>query len=384
MKSLSAQDMVTGTGIIVSANIIRALLRLLQFSVIAFKFGASFVTDAYLVAQTIPFIFRGITQNALGSSAVPVLIDLHKKKSEKEAWLVSDSLFTLTSTFVFVLGVLVALTAPALISVLAPGFSEGTRSLAVTLIRLMVPVILFVGLSTVPWAVLHSYQHFTVPALTSLFLSLGVICFTLMWAGRIGIAVIPLGAIAGVFIEFLVLLSFTAKKKRWLKFSRVLSTPGVRQVARLTTPRMLGLTLVRVNLIVDRIFASTLGEGYISALTYADRLVQIPAMIVTSALGEVMLPRLSHHASEGEVGQLCHRLWRSLSVVGFFVLPLATVLVLLHEPIIRVCFQRGVFDANATRLTGVAVLFYGIGIPALSFNFMMRVFFWHCRTSGRR
>ncbi|MFQ6091729.1 MAG: lipid II flippase MurJ [bacterium] len=381
MKAFSTQGVLKGTIITASGNILVVLLRLLQFTVIAFKFGASFVTDAFLVAQTVPFFFRGVTQNALGFSVVPVFIDLEKRKGEREAWLVADSLFTLTSVALLALGLLVLFLAPVLTSVLAPGFSEATHSLATKLIRVMAPIILFVGLSAIPLALFLSYRHFVMPALTSLFLGLGVISFTLLWADRIGIMAVPLGAIAGISVEFIVLITFLARKKRRLRICRAIATPGVKQVAGLATPRLLGLSLARINLIVDRVFASSLGEGYISALTYADRIVQIPPMILMSALGKAMLPTLSEHASAGEIDNLRQRFWRSLSTVGFFVVPMTTVMVLLRRPIIQVFFQRGAFDTAATALTGAAVLFYGLGMLAFSFNVILRVFFWPCRTA---
>ena len=383
MTRLSTQSVVKGTLIVVSANFLRAVLRLLQFTVIAFKFGASYVTDAYLVAQTVPFVLRGVTQGAMGLAAVPVLIDLRTKRSENDAWLLANSLFTLTSAIMVVLVLVVVITASVLTSGLAPGFSEPTRSLTVTLIRLMAPIILFVGLSTIPLVLLLSYQHYITQAITSLFLSLGVISFALLWADRIGIMAVPLGAVAGIAGEFIVVTVFLARRKRRMRFSWNFSVPGLRQVIRLTVPRMMILVLMRLNLIVDRVFASALGAGYISALTYADRIIQIPAMILTTALGEVLLPKLSQHASEGEIDRFSRRFWRSLSVVGFFILPLAILLVLLREPIIRVFFQRGAFDSTATQLTGVAVLFYGVGMLSMSFNLLVRVFFWPCRMQKR-
>ena len=170
---------------------------------------------------------------------------------------------------------------------------------------------------------------------------------------------------------------------RRLRFSLNFSIPGLRQVARLTVPRMMILILARLNVIVDRVFASALGEGYISALTYADRIIQIPTMILTVALGEVLLPKLSQHVSAGEIDHFSRRFWHSLSVIGFSIVPMAILLVLLRQPIIQVFFQRGAFDSTATQLTGVAVLFYGIGMLVFSINLMVRVFFWPCRMQRR-
>src|SRR5690606_8011886 len=139
--------------------------------------------------------------------------------------------------------------------------------------------------------------------------------------------------------------------------------PEVRRFWVLAIPAILTGGITQINIFIGTIIASG-ADNAISILNYADRLYQLPLGIIGIAIGTVLLPELSRHLKGQRDAEARASQEQSLLIAMLLSLPAATALIALAEPIVRVLFERGAFDALATRQTAQALIAFATGLPA--------------------
>jgi putative peptidoglycan lipid II flippase len=142
--------------------------------------------------------------------------------------------------------------------------------------------------------------------------------------------------------------------------------PGLKRIGILMLPAVFGAAVYQISILVDTFLASLLAEGSISYLYYADRLVQFPLGIFAIAAATAVLPSLSRQAAEKELPAFKNTFSYAMKLVFFITIPSMVGLIILREPIVALLFKRGAFDAETTRLTAYALLYYSIGLWAFS------------------
>jgi len=300
MKPLSAQGVGKATVINGAARALSGFLKLLVIIFIARQFGADLIVDAYMVAKSVPMLFFIIGDALFVTSFLPVFINYGVKEGENQAWLLADSVFSFLLLVLTALVACVVFFAPGLTFALAPGLPDDTLALGVSLIRMMSPVIVLAGASSMAASIFNAYHNFTIPAIASVLFPLGIIIAIWFFADTMGIYAIPLGVVGGATAQAGVTIVVLGKTKRWLRPTFRFQCSGFFETIRLSVPRLLTLVANRINVMVDRVFASALGGGYIAALSYADRVVLISVVLFTSSFGHAAMPVLSKAGASGD------------------------------------------------------------------------------------
>ena len=141
-----------------------------------------------------------------------------------------------------------------------------------------------------------------------------------------------------------------------------LSDENIKKMLFLIGPVLIGVAVTQVNSIVDRTIASTLVEGSISALNYATKLNQFVMGMFIVSISSVIYPVLSRLSSENNKEKFNESIVRSINTVILLIIPISVGAIILANPIVKILFQRGEFDARATQMTAVALTFYSIGM----------------------
>ncbi|MEP6789413.1 MAG: murein biosynthesis integral membrane protein MurJ, partial [Acidobacteriota bacterium] len=370
-------------GIVSIAVMFSRVLGLLREMIFARYFGAGFLYDAYVVAFRIPNVLRDLfAEGALSVAFVKVFTDYQINKSEKEAWRLASLILNLLAVILSIICIVGIIFSRQFVNLIADGFSPGKAALATTLTQIMFPFILLVALAAVAMGVLNTKGIFGVPAsastvfnIVSMVFGLGLAYwlsgggwlnsgdknavpdFPSQWA-IIGMAI---GTLIGGAAQFL--MQIPSLFKVGFRFSPVLSftDPGVRKVVALMTPAILGTSAVQINVLINTYFVSGI-EGAQGWLSYAFRLMQFPIGLFGVAVGTAAIPVLSRLASEGKIKDFRDTVSSSMNLVFLMTLPSACGLIVLGEPIIRLIYERGKFDATATSMTAVALAGYSIGL----------------------
>lgn len=351
-------------------------LRLVLVILISLKFGVGHETDAYFIAQSVLLFFYALGDGVINLTFIPVFLDYKKNRGESEAWDLANVAFTLMCAALLLISLCIYVFAPTIARILAPGFSEEALSTCTVLLRVISPVPLLAGLSFIPTAIFYSHRSFLVPSITGLLYGGGAIFLTLLLADAFGVLCVPLGSVIGITLQGLILLYILKKKRSVFNLSWNYRHAGVKKVCALTGPRLAGFGLAKANIMVDRFFASRLGEGYVSCLTYAQRAIEIPSAILATMLGRVLVPKMSEYVASGAKDELCKFFSMSIAAVGFVTIPLAIIFFMFGTSIIGALFQRGAFNADNTYVTSTAFLFYDIGFVATCFNAVLLSMFF--------
>lgn len=357
------RKVVRAATIVTGATILSKLLGFGREVALAAVFGASAVTDAYLVALVIPAVFFGIVGSAITTVGIPVFSEyIHQPEKRRE---LAGIIWASFHALLIILAAIACLglpLAPWLVKMLAPGFSSAQASLTVGLVRIMLPMVVLMGL--VGWAqgVLNAYQHFTLPALMGIpynLIMIGGIFLAGVFGGISGVAWATVLATMSQF-----LIQVPALSRHGVRYRRVLDWrhPVLRKMLLLAGPIMIGMGANQLNVIVDRMLASGLAEGSISALSYAQRALGIAQGLFAVPLITVLYPSLTERTALADLDGLRQALGRGATLLAFLMLPLTVGLIVLRYDLVQFLFQRGAFDANDTRMTADALLFYALGL----------------------
>ncbi|MCS6816176.1 MAG: murein biosynthesis integral membrane protein MurJ [Blastocatellia bacterium] len=348
------------------------LLGLVREQVFAAVFGVGMHSDAFIAAFRIPNLLRDLfAEGALSAAFVSTFSQRLVTEGERAAWRLANLVFNgllLVLTGVTLLGILLA---PQIVGLIARGFEAipGKMALTIEMTRLMFPFIILVAMAAVAMGILNSKDRFGIPASASTFFNIGSIlggvgCAYLLDPSFGPRAIIgwAIGTLIGGALQFLI--QVPSLSRVGFRYEPIVDfrDEGVRQILRLMGPAIIGAAAVQVNVFVNTNFASYLGDGPVSWLNYAFRLMQFPIGVFGVAIGMATLPAVSRAAARGDLAEFRHTLTASLGLVFFLCFPSACGLIVLGEPIIRMIYEHGRFTAFDTEQTATALAFYAIGL----------------------
>jgi putative peptidoglycan lipid II flippase len=369
------------TGVVGIAILCSRVLGLLREVIFAALFGASRNMDAFLTAFRAPNMLRDLFAEGALSTAFVTTFSRHiATEGDASAWRLASKVATLTVVFMSALTVLGIIGAPVLIQILAPGFPPEKAALTIQLTRIMFPFILLVSLAALVMGMLNARNVFGMPAMASSFFNLGSIiggvalCYWLEpqadWRhphfGERGLMGLAIATLIGGLLQLVVQLPSLGRVGFRFQPDFNWRDPGVRTILALMGPATIAASAVQVNVLVNSVFASKLGDGPITWLNIAFRLMQLPLGIFGVAIATVTLPLVSRSAALGHKAEFRGALAHALRLVMLLTIPSAIGLVILAEPIIGLIYQHGRFTADATAHTAEALRFYAIGLVGYS------------------
>jgi putative peptidoglycan lipid II flippase len=328
--------------------------------------------NAFTVAFQIPNLIRQLVADAAISSAfVPVFTELLEKGERARAWRVASTLFWLMLLIIGGLTALLILAAPLLI---AP-FDVADEDLAITLTRLLFPIVTLLGISGIIVGILNAYEHFSVPALTPVFWNLAIIVGLVVGVPRTdsttdGLYVYAGSILVGTVIQVLLPLPWLRGRDGQLHVALDWRDPAVKQVLVLMLPVMLGLGLINFNALIGTFFASRFIDPTLApaAIDAAFRIYMLPQGMFSVAVATVLFPAISRLAARADFDGFRRTLGLGLRQIGFLLLPASAASAVLAEPIVRLLYERGAFGAQETDVVAEALAAFSIG---LTFNGMM-------------
>ena len=356
-------------GIIGLAVMCSRVLGLLREQVFAALFGAAAMDD-FTVAFRIPNLLRDLfAEGALSTAFVTTFSKTIAREGDPSAWRLANKVGTLT---IVVLGSLCALGmvfSHQLVALLAPGFDAAKAARTALLTRIMFPFILLVSLAALVMGVLNAKSIFGRPAMASSFFNVGSIIGG--WA--LGAAIDPhfgpralvglaIGTLIGGAFQLAVQLPPLAELGYRYRPEFRWRDPGVFAILALMGPAVIAASTTQFNVLVNSMFASTLGDGAIFWLAIAFRLMQLPLGLFGVALGTVTLPLLSRLVVANQMSAFRSELARAMRLMFLLTIPSTIGLMMLAGPIMSVLYQHGKFDAYQAGQAAGALRFYAVGL----------------------
>jgi len=356
--------------IISLVTIVSRVLGYVRDQRITLLLGTTLSADAYVLAYRIPNLFRRlVAEGSMTASFIPVFSGYMQEKPKEEVWDFANRLFWTLALVAAVITILGMVFSPAVVQLFSG--ANVARDQAVDLNRIIFPYLFFIALAALAMGILNCFHIFGLPAATPVMLNIATILFSvgIVWHHFKDAATsLAVGVLVGGVLQFLIQVPTLVRKGMKFTFGISFSHPAIRDVARLMLPRLFGIGIGQINLLIDTKFATAarMPAGSLAALYVADRVMELVLGGYAIAVATAILPMMSHQAAAKDYESLKKTLSFSVRIVAFITIPAALGLMILREPIIRVLFQHGQFIAASTRLTARALLYYAIGLPALA------------------
>jgi putative peptidoglycan lipid II flippase len=348
------------------------VLGLVREQVLAALFGASREFDAFVTAFRIPNLLRDLfAEGALSAAFVTTFTQKLTTGGDKAAWRVANLVLNALLIVLSVITLLGILFAPWLVNIIAPGFAHvpGKTELTIQLTRIMFPFLMLVAIAALAMGMLNAKHRFGVPASASMMFNIGSIVGGLGFAYWLDPSFGP-RAMVGMSIGTLIggvsqlLIQVPSLRRVGYRYEPVLDwcDPDFRRVVALVGPSVLGVAAVQINVFVDNWFASFFGNGAVTWLNCAFRLMQFPIGVFGVAIGVATLPTVSAHVARGDMTEFRKTLARSIRLAFFLCVPAACGLAVLANPIIGAIYQHGRFDAASTEQTAWCLRAFAVGL----------------------
>ncbi|WP_431804142.1 murein biosynthesis integral membrane protein MurJ [Halobacillus andaensis] len=329
-------------------------------ALIASLFGASETADVFFVAYLIPTILFTALGTGIQAGIIPLYVQKQKSSQMEARALLNKlaALFLLVSLAITLIGMIAV---QPLVYLFAPGFNAEQSELAAGLTLIMMPSLLFMTTQSFTQGILHAEGKFGPPAWAPIVNNTGIIAAMFLlyqWLGIYGLAV---GVFIGSVLQIIVQWPFLPLKDfKWIWPWKEWS--ALKNLILPFWPIILAALVVQLNSVVDRVIASFLSDGSVSALNYGNRLLWLPLSILLMPISTILYPQLARQAVDhfNSFIQLVHR---GITIIILFSIPLMSIMIVEAGHLVSIAFERGAFDERAAALTSTAFLFYSAALP---------------------
>ena len=347
-------------------------------------FGTGGPASAFTLAFLVPNVVRSLfADSALSAAFVPVFTELLERDRRREAFRLASTLFAVMFAVLGVLVVLFVLTAGVLMPLLTPTkLSEaGLDALTVGLSRVLFPIVLILGLNGLVVGILQAYDHFSIPALSALVWNVVIMGVMVgsrpLFHGDDQLYAYAIGVLAGTVVQFgMAVPVLRTVGFRWDWSSLDWRDPRIRRVFALMLPVTVGLGLINLNALVNAFLGGFVSDQVPRAIDAAFRIYMLPQGMFSVAIATVLFPRLSRFAARRDTDGLRDSVGNGLRLIFLLLLPATAATLVLAEPITRLVYQRGEFDAESTDLVSTALFWFSFSLPFSGVNLLLtRTFF---------
>jgi putative peptidoglycan lipid II flippase len=373
--------MAVNTAIFSVATGLSRIAGLIREVVAARYFGTTGPASAFTAAFQVPNLVRSLFADAALSAAfVPVFTELLEHKRRKDAMHLAAALFGL---------ILVVLSAITVVFILAAGvimplFTDDPAldDLTVGLSRVMFPIVILLGLNGLLVGMLNAHDHFTIPAISPLVWNLVIIgCLiglTPLFEGADRLYAYAIGVLAGTACQFA--MAFPVLRRLHIPIGINFDWRGaggqIPQILALMLPVAIGLGLINFNLLINTFFGFRISDEAPSAIERAFRIYMLPQGMFSVAVATVLFPALSRFVARGDLDGLRRTQANGIRQIALLLIPAAAATIALAEPITRLVYQRGEFDAESTDQVAEALFWFSFSLPFSGFNLLLtRTFF---------
>jgi len=341
---------------------------------LAYFYGSSSVSDAYLISLTIPGTIFVFIATSLATTYIPMYTEIKNKKTKKEADYFTNQLIVLVIIIATLLITLVYFKTEFFVRIFASGFSNDTLELAVNFTKISVLGIFFTGISIILTNYLQINNFFVATAIISIPYNLSIILFIIL-SSSVSLSLLPMGIVISMLIELIIVCGL-AYRKSFIISIKVKFDENIRKIFYLSLPVIMGTSINQINTLVDRTMASQITAGGISALNYGNRVIFLIQGVLITTISMLIYPKISKMVVNGEFRKLKEQIYKVSFLLSYMLIPITVFLLFFSKEITSFLFERGAFDKEALILTSTVIFFYSIGILAMGYREVLSKVFY--------
>ena len=343
-------------------SILSRFLGLFRDMLVGYQFGVSIYTDAYKAAVSVPETVFTIVGLAISTVFIPMLSKVKYDKNKDEMFKFSNNIISILlviSIIAFALGFLFT---NEIVAFMFDGFSEEKFTLTVFLTRITLFNLLFLSINACYTAMLQVCEDFVIPSILGMFFNAPMIIYLLCFK-NISIVGLTIANVIGNFLRVAVQLPVLYKHGYRFKLFINLKDERIKNILILIIPVIIGAGANSLNMVVDMKVASSLGDGAVSGLDFAQKIIVFANTAITTSIVSVMYPLMANKLNEGDNKGFSMYLTKSISIIALLLVPISIGFILLNKEIISAFYERGKFNDVAVGITASAFLGYSLVLP---------------------
>ncbi|MBE7037499.1 MAG: murein biosynthesis integral membrane protein MurJ [Ruminococcaceae bacterium] len=368
------------TAIFVSLSMLMSkVLGMVRDIILASLYGTESVEAiAFSTASRIPLLFFDIALGtAVTAAFIPIYNEFLQKGEKEKAYNFSNAFITLVSVVTLFMVVIGCIFSSFVVKIIAGGLDFEKLNLASQLVKILFPAIFTTGIAFCFVGILQSDGEFVIPAMMSLVSNLFLILYLVFIKDRFGVFGIAIAMLVSYILQIVIQIPSLKKMGYKLKLKNPIGDDAIKRVCLLALPIIVSAWVQPINAMININLASSLNNGAaVPALDYANKLYIILVGVFTYTITNLTFPSLSRLVAADEKEKYADVVRKSVKYVIFIIGPVMAGFILMSEPIIRVFYERGAFDAFSTNLTSVALTFYSIGMIGFGINEVMNKAFY--------
>ncbi len=287
------------------------------------------------------YIFQSLG-TALASVVIPVFAALCVQEKRKEANRFGSNIVTISTIFTVVLVI-----AGMALSFVLPSFTDfSDKSYASTALRIMMPVMLFYGLTYIYQGILQSLDNFTAPALVNLPNGIIIIIYVLFFAGKFGVTGLLWAVVLGLFLQFAILI--VPAHRAGFRYRPVLDfkDPGIRTAGKMMIPIILGASAYQFNMFFNNTMMTNVSPNSVSLFNFVQTLILSSVMTLVMAITSVMYPKLTEFFAKNDMEGFKGALSGTMNGMIFILMPISVGLICLGKPLLTLVSMHGNISAE--------------------------------------
>lgn len=336
--------------------------------VLSYYYGASNITDAYLISLTIPSFIFAFLSVSVTTGFIPIYSAVENKLGFKEGVRFTNNLlniFMVISTLIVILGLIFT---DKVVKIFASGFSGETLIMAITFTKWSIIGVYFSAIMSIFRGYLQVKNNFAITSLIALPNNLLILASIYLSVVFENLLILGIGTLIGALSQVIILLPNMLKEKFKYTLLFDFKDDFLKKFGVIAFPVILGVSINEINVLIDRTLASRIVEGGISALDYSFKLTQFINGSFAAAIAIAMYPLISRLIIEKNNRKFMNTIVESINMISIIVIPITVITMLFSKEIITLLYARGAFDADAINLTASTLFFYSIGILAYGYR----------------
>lgn len=329
--------------------------------ILSYFYGASSISDAYLVSLTIPSIIFGFISTGLSTAYIPMYSKIQKDYGEKESIRYSNNLINIliiTCSFIILITMIFA---EPILKIFASGFEGKTLDLAINFTRISIFAMYFWGVVSIISGYLQLKGNYIIPAIIGLPMNF-IVILSILLSVKTNVISLSIGFVIAIALQVALLIPFAYKNGYKYKFVLDIKDKHIKRMLVISIPVIIGVSVNQINTLVDRTLASSIAVGGISSLNYANRLNGFVQGLFVAPINTLIYPMISRMAAEDNVDGLKNSISEAIAFISLLVLPVTIGTLIFSKPIVKFLFGRGAINPQAISMTSEALFYYSIGI----------------------
>jgi putative peptidoglycan lipid II flippase len=365
----SSTKMIRTTVILMAINLLAKFFGFLREVLLAQFYGASNVTDAYIIANNIPTVLFSAIGVALSTTFIPMYARIRENEGERRAKIFLSNLINVLLVVCLVFTILGEVFAGQFVRLFAFGFTGETYTLALNFTRLLFPTIFVIALINLFGSYLQLYGSYYSIGFVSIPCNVFIIfsLFASSWLNNLYL--LAYGTLIGTSLQIVFYAFFLRKYRFYLRVNRrCLKDSYIHKLLPLILPVLLGEAIHEINTIIDRTLVSTLDSGSVSYLNYAYKLEFLCYHVLITSIMTIFYPRIAHTYAKKDIDRFSNEILSMLKRLAVVTVPLTVFIAIVAPQVVSIVFERGKFDAVSTFHTSQALTCYVIGLIGLAFR----------------